>query len=181
MFETVDDWISEFSPAVGGSTGRDPLWYTLRYMSGREKTLLLLLKYVGLPYSHLTYTQRVKRAHPITVAWFPGYMFLNFCQWSDNWAQILRMPGAIEFLGEPSPLPAGVVEDLALRLPQKLARPSKLSCFAPGVRVRVKSDHPLEGHEATVTWADRRSVKVIAMLFNRPTEVKLDASEVETV
>lgn len=188
----VRDWTSDFSPTIIRTSGEPGVehvlnWFTLRYIVGREVGLLRLLRYVAMPHQHLTYYHRISRREAHTRAWFPGYMFLGFDSTYDNWMQVLRMPGAIEFLGEPSPLPAGVVEDLALRLPQKLARPSKLSCFAPGVRVRVKSDprsdypHPLEGHEATVTWADRRSVKVIAMLFNRPTEVKLDASEVETV
>ena len=186
----VRDWTSNFSPAIlprSSDVPRIPQWFILRYITNHQISLLRLLHYVAMPYKHLTYYHRLSRREAYVRAWFPGYMFLEFDVLYDNWGQILRMPGAIEFLGGPSALPSGVVEDLALRLPQKLARPSKLSCYAEGTRVRVKSEpqallpHPLEGHEGTVMWADRRSVKVIAMIFNRPTEVKLSASEVELV
>lgn len=156
---------------------REPLWYVLKYVSGKEKVLTWLLWHIGLPFQHLTYLQKVKRSAPVQRAWLPGYIFLSFDRIRDNWGQVLRMPYALEVLGDPSPLPPGLVDDLVLRLPQRPAKPTAFSCIAPGTRVRFRKGAFAE-HEGPVTWSDRRKVKVMLMLFNRPEELLADVSDV---
>ena len=173
-------FIDDFTPAISQSPNRTPEWFILRYVSGKERGLIRLLEYVDMPYLHLTYLQRVRRSKPINRAWLPGYFFLEFDRIRDNWGQILRMPYALEVLGAPTPLPPGLIDDLVLRLPARLAKPSALSCVAPGVRIRIKRGS-FQGHEAAVTWSDRHQLKVILMIFNRPTEVTLDFRDIEIV
>ena len=181
--ELVRDYVSDFSPAIL-SPVRDPAWHTLRYITGHDRPLLRLLRHIGLTCQHLCYQQRLSRTRILVERpWFPGYLFISFDVQRDNWGQVLRMPYAVTFLGglgAPAALPHGVIEDLALRLPQRLSRPAQIACVAPGSRVRVRGG-PFEGHEANVTWSDRRSLKVVAMLFNRPTEIALHSGDVEVL
>ena len=159
---------------------RNPEWFVLRYVAGHERLLLNLIRYIRVPYQYLSYKQPVPKSRPIDRAWIPGYLFLEFDRIRDNWGQILRMPYALEVLGAPTPLPPGLIDDLVLRLPARLAKPSALSCVAPGVRIRIKRGS-FQGHEAAVTWSDRHQLKVILMIFNRPTEVTLDFRDIEIV
>ena len=173
-------YVEDFGPAVLASSGREPLWYTLRYVSGKEKVLTWLLGHVALPFRHLVYMQRVKRSAPVERSWLPGYMFLEFDVVRDNWGQVLRMPYALEVLGGPTPLPDGLVDDLVLRLPLRPARPTAFSCVAPGTRVRLRGG-AFAGHEGPVTWSDRRKLKVMLMLFNAPREIQADVTDVEVL
>lgn len=176
----VDDYVEDFVPMVAWAD-REPLWYVLKYVSGKEALVTRLLDYVRLPYRHLVFRQRVKRfKEPVERAWLPGYMFLSFDRVRDNWGQVLRMPYALEVLGDPSPLPPGVVDDLVLRLPLRPTKPSAFSCIAPGTRVRFRRGAFLD-HAGPVTWSERRKVKVMLMLFNMPKEIEVDVSDVEIV
>lgn len=159
---------------------REPEWFVLRYIVGKETILLKLLNYIKVEFHHLVYKQPVARSKPIDRAWLPGYIFLEFDLHRDNWGQILRMPSALEILGGPSPLPLGLIDDLVARLPSKLAKPSALSCIAPGRRVRIRRG-AYQDHEGPVTWSDRRKLKVMLMIFNRPTDVELEFGDVELV
>jgi transcription antitermination factor NusG len=173
-----EPWVRQFSPAIIDNAGRKPEWFVLRYVAGKQRLLLWLLRYIGLAHHHLIYMQRMPRSKPVERAWVPGYLFVQFDPLFDNWGQVARMPYALEVLGDPTPLPTGLIDDLVARLPLHLAKPSALSCVAPGARVRVRSGSFLS-HEATVIWSDRRRLKVLLMLFGRPVEVTLDIRDVE--
>jgi transcription antitermination factor NusG len=41
------------------------------------------------------------------VSWLPGYLFVEFDVVRDDWGQLKRIPGVIEILGAPTPLPEG--------------------------------------------------------------------------
>lgn len=176
-----DPPISDFSPAVMSGASREPLWYVLKYVSGKERMLTWLLDHIRLPYQHLVYKQRVKRfKEPVERCWLPGYMFLHCDIRRDNWGQVLRMPYALEVLGEPSPLAAGLVDDLVLRLPMRPGKPTTFSCIAPGTRVRFRKG-AFADRIGPVTWSERRKLKVLLMIFNRPEEIMSDVSDVEIV
>jgi transcription antitermination factor NusG len=174
-------FVADFVRAIAPGAMREPLWYTVRYVSGKEKIFTWLLDYIALPFQHLTYLQKVKKTkNPVERSWLPGYMFINVDIRRDNWSQILRMPYALEVLGDPTPLPHGVVDDLVLRLPLRPNKPSAFSCVAPGTRVKLRKG-AFAGHEGPVTWSERRKLKVMLMLFNAPREVQADVSDVEVL
>jgi transcription antitermination factor NusG len=173
--------VQEFCPITPYATGRAPEWFVLRYVAGKEGFVSKLLRQVKLQFKYFVYTKRSRRFKPVELCWLPGYMFLNMDVVRDNWGQVLRMPYALEILGGPTPLPSGVIDDLALRLPTSFAKPSALACIAPGTRVRVRNGGAYEGREGPVTWSSRRRVKVMLMIFSCPREFEIDVSDVEIV
>lgn len=181
QYLSPEDVDVEFSCAVSDSELRIPEWFVLRYVAGKERLILELLRQTKLAFHHLEYDIRLPRTKGWTKrAWFPGYVFVEFCKDYDDWGQILRMPYALEVLGRPTPLPSNLIEDLLARLPKRFTRPSVISCVAPGTRVRVKKGS-FEGHEAPVMWSDRRKLKIILMLFASPVEATVDISDVEII
>ncbi len=105
---------------------------------------------------------------------------MNFDVKRDNWQQVLRMPSVLDILGGPDPLPEGMVEDLVGRLPAQVSRSTPVAAIAPGSLVKLQKG-PLEGWECRVTWSDRKSVKVVAIMFGRPTEVQIPVADVRVI
>lgn len=167
----------EFVPAIRAETNRNPYWYVLRFITGKERLLRRLLDQTRLPYHHLTFEHRPRRQRPTERAWLPGHMFVHFDIARDFWQQILHMPAVLEILGDPSPLPDGLMEDLVGRLPNRIAKAAAFSTISPGQTVRIIRG-PVAGFECVVTWSDRRHVKVISMMFGRPTELILKIEDV---
>jgi transcription antitermination factor NusG len=90
-----------------------------------------------------------------------------------------RVPGVIEILKRP--LEAELIDDLVERLPKRVsAIVTECESVPRGSTVRIKTG-TFEGHTASVTWSERRRVKVLMMAFNRPTEVEMRTRDVEIV
>lgn len=136
-----------------------------------------------MPFKHLTFLQKIKHGHGkyIRRDWLPGYLLLEFDVRRDRWQQIIRMPYAIGYLGSPTPVPSEIIDDLIRKCPERLSRPSAISCIAPGTNIKILRG-PFSGHQAVVTWSDRRTLKVPLMLFgSRNVEVTLRSADVEVV
>jgi transcription antitermination factor NusG len=177
-------YVDEFSPLVADVSDRGPKWYTLRFVFLSEIALLRVLDKIKAPYHHFTFLAREPGSkNLVRRSWFPGYLFLGFDLERDRWHQVLRMPGALGFLGvggTPEPLPSGAMEELVARLPGRFAKPAALSCVAPGRRIRIKAG-PLLGYEAVVETSDRDTVRAAMMLFGRPAinvHIRFDQLEV---
>ncbi len=167
----------EFVTAIRPGAEREPEWFVMRFITGKERLLRRLLDQTRLPYHHLTFEHRQRRRPPTERAWLPGHMFIHFDRRRDFWQQILHMPAVLEILGDPSPLPVGMMEDLVGRLPNRVAKASAFSTIPPGQTIRIIRG-PVAGFECVVTWSDRRHVKVISMMFGRPTELILKIEDV---
>lgn len=170
----------EFVNAIRAQADRNPYWYVLRFVTGKERLLRRLLDQTRLPYHHLTFMHPQRRQRPTERAWLPGHMFIHFDVARDFWQQILHMPAVLEILGDPSPLPPGLMEDLVGRLPSRVAKASAFSTIAPGQTVRLIKG-PFTGFECVVTWSDRRHVKVISVMFGRPTELMMKIEDVRVI
>jgi transcription antitermination factor NusG len=145
----------DFAPAIlsgpedlGCGSYREPRWYAVRFGQISEPLVLRLLDLILLPYHIFTYQHQTGRHRTTTRSWLPGYMFVEFDP-SDNWRQLLLIPGVIEVLGSPTPLADGVIEDLLTRLPRRLPKNTAHTVIPVGSAVRVK-DGPFSGVEAKV-------------------------------
>lgn len=182
----IDAGARWFSPAIlsnpvepGCVSYRLPRWYAVRFGKINENLMLRLLNMVDLPYRIFTYQHQVARRRETTRSWLPGYMFVEF-DIHDNWGQLLRIPGVIEILGDPTPLDEGVVEDLVDRLPKKLPKNASGTVIAIGSTVRIL-DGTFRGYEAKVIVSNETYVTVLWMMFGHLREQVLKLSDVEVV
>jgi transcription antitermination factor NusG len=175
-------WDQEFFPCIrANAEGRVPTWYVLRYEYSGERLLRRILDtQIKVPYHIFTYLKRMPRSRPLECPWLPGYMFVEFDCALDSWQQLDRVPHVIGVLGDPSPLPAGEMDNLRTRLPAGFARPTEFSSVAPGQRVRVKAG-VRKGNVYVVLWSDRKHLKIMDFMFNRPQEVLLSTADVEVL
>jgi transcription antitermination factor NusG len=185
------DWQSQFLPAimdsprdVGGCCARRPEWFVLRYVTTAERVLTRLLDFVGQERSVLMYEKRRRRMKPELLHWIPGgYMFLEVDLAHDRWQQVLHMPGAITFLGGPTPLPhegAGSYADLLARCPRELPRPDAFTSLAPGTRIELVAG-PCEGQRGVVTRSTRKDAWFVGFVFGAPREVRVSLSHVRVM
>ncbi len=92
----------------------------------------------------------------------------------------MRVPGMIEVLGAPTPLAAGVVEDLVERLPKRLERNTADAVIPVGSEIRI-TDGMFRGHTGKVTQSRRGGVTVLWMMFGHLREIELRVDDVEVV
>jgi transcription antitermination factor NusG len=149
------------------------------FIHSRARVLEPLLGVINLNYRLFTYEYQRPPSPPTIRSWLPGYFFIEFDMLHDAWGQLNRIPGVIEI--PKRPLEAELIEDLVQRLPRRVSLASNECESIPrGSQVRVKSG-TFAGHTASVTWSERKRVKILMMAFNRPTEVGMRTGDVEIV
>jgi transcription antitermination factor NusG len=145
--------------------------YALRYHINVEASLLRVLRRRQVGYILLTFRRRLpKRKHTIvTRRWFPGYLFVRFDVFRDPWQRMIReAPGAIEVLGEPTPIPADIIRDLELRCPDTLLVNDEHTVVPAGSEVEI-TDGAFRGMTGVVAASKGDVVWVELIAFNRPT------------
>ncbi len=168
----------DFFSALSCAEERNAAWYAVRFARAQARIIFRLMDVVGLEYHHLTYEHRRPRKPPTVRSWFPGYFFTRFDIERDRWHQMLGMPGVIEILGDPSPLPQGCVEDIVSRCPRRLPRNTALCSVPAGTRVRVKEAGELDG---VVVRSDYRDAWLMVMMFGAPREMRVSLGRLEMV
>src|SRR4051812_27556789 len=121
--------MNDFVPAVTEPPEvRDVRPHVLRYRLAAEQAVTRLFEHINIEFKVLAFTRTLSRKHGRAQErrlWFGGYGFALFCAANDNWAQALRGPGVLGFLGtatgQPIPLPLGEYEDLLARCPEQIA------------------------------------------------------------
>lgn len=176
-----------FSPAISPPTDevgcvsyRRPRWYAVRFGQINEALIVRLLNLVGLPYKIFTYQHQVGRRRATTRSWLPGYMFVEFDVLLDEWRQILRIPGIIEVLGDPTPLDYGKIEELIERLPSRLPKNDPGADILIGSTVRILNG-VFRDHVAKVCESGPNSVKLVWMMFERVITATLRPKDVVVV
>lgn len=177
-------------------------WYVLRVASNKEDQVREALERkvkieqledrVGRV---LVPTQREKRVRGGTSRvyhrkLYPGYVFVEMATDSDGripenvWFVIKETTGVGDFIGsggKPSPMPMGDVEKMlaATIKPEESPALANLA-FKQGDKVKV-TEGPFENFEGTVDEINTQkgTVRVIVMIFGRPTPIEIEYWQVE--
>jgi transcription antitermination factor NusG len=92
---------------------------------------------VDLPFHVFSNRYRNAQQRETIRSWLPGYLFVEFDVARDDWGQLKRIPGVIEILGAPTPLPEGQLEELISRLPTHLERTADDAVIPVGAEVWI--------------------------------------------
>ncbi len=177
-------------------------WYVLRVASNKEdqvrEALERKVKIEALEQRVgrvLVPTQREKRVRGGTSRvyhrkLYPGYVFVEMATDSDGripenvWFVIKETTGVGDFIGsggKPSPMPMGDVETMlaATIKPEESPALANLA-FKQGDKVKV-TEGPFENFEGTVDEINTQkgTVRVIVMIFGRPTPIEIEYWQVE--
>jgi transcriptional antiterminator NusG len=176
-------------------------WYVLRVASNKEdqvrEALERKVKIEQLEQRVgriLVPTQREKRVRGGTSRvyhrkLYPGYVFVEMATDSDGripenvWFVIKETTGVGDFIGsggKPSPMPLPDVEKMLAATIRPEEQPGLALAFKKGDRVKV-TEGPFENFEGTVDEisAQKGTVRVIVMIFGRPTPIEIEYWQVE--
>ena len=162
-----------------------PCWFAVHTHAHREEIAAAHLERQGyrvfLPrYGKLW--RHARRTQHVTRPLFPRYLFVALDRAVDGWRAIRSTVGVADIVrhgNHPSPVPAGVVEDLIRRRDENgLISLPKLPPMRPGAPVRL-----LDGAFASLTglydgMADSDRVVVLLELLGRKVRVMLPAEGV---
>lgn len=175
------------------------VWYVLKVQSGREDTIRDALerrvkiqgldRYFGrivVPTEKITEIRNNKK-RTVERKSYPGYIMVEMELNENTWFAVRETPGVGDFVGAhgtPTKMTAAEVQQM-LR-PEEAAKsgePPKVKIDVErGDRVKIK-DGPFENFEGTVEEVieARGLVKVMLIIFNRPTPVDLEYWQVERI
>lgn len=179
-------------------------WYVLRVASNKEDQVRdALERKVKIEQLEvrvgrvLVPTQREKRVRGGTSRvyhrkLYPGYVFVEMATDDDGripenvWFVIKETTGVGDFIGsggKPSPMPLTDVEKMLAAAIRPEEGPALANlAFKKGDRVKV-TEGPFENFEGTVDEinAQKGTVRVIVMIFGRPTPIEIEYWQVEQI
>jgi transcriptional antiterminator NusG len=178
------DWQSDFLPSIR-SADRKPETYVVRYAWSVEGAFFRVLRMTGIEYHNFTFEQlpvdkTIKK--PIVRSWFPGYVFVSLDIDEDFWQQIYQMPGFLEILGRPSPLPSDEIERLGGLLSGRIAKVNPGRKFNPGDDVKICRG-PFTSFPGIIKSlsTNGKMATIVAMIFGRPTNVDISIADIEKI
>lgn len=177
----------------------DLVWYVLKVQSSREDRIRDALerrvkiqgleRYFGrivVPTEKITEIRNNKK-RIVERKSYPGYIMVQMELNEKTWFTVRETPGVGDFVGAHGTPTKMTAEEVAKMLNQE---EEKTTAEAPKVRIdvergdRVKiKDGPFENFEGTVEEVveQRGLVKVMLIIFNRPTPVDLEHWQVERI
>lgn len=201
----IDDEVDEDEDEnEGDEPAPELVWYVLKVQSAREdriaEALQRRVKIEGLerffgedaegkprvvvPKEKITEIRNNKK-RIVERTTYPGYIMVQMELNEKTWFVVRETPGVGDFVGAqgtPNPMPeADVDRMLNQEKEQEAAEPPKVRIDVErGDRVKIK-DGPFENFEGTVEEVieGRGLVKVMLIIFNRPTPVDLEYWQVE--
>jgi transcriptional antiterminator NusG len=193
------------TPTPSGDPDEEPepepelVWYVLKVQSGREDTIREALerrvkiqglgKYFGrivVPKEKITEIRNNKK-RVVERKSYPGYIMVEMELNERTWFLVRETPGVGDFVGAHGTPTKMSGDEVNQMLGQETAKAEET---APRVRIdvergdRVKiKDGPFENFEGTVEEVieQRGLVKVMLIIFNRPTPVDLEYWQVERI
>jgi transcriptional antiterminator NusG len=172
------------------------VWYVLKVQSSREDTIRDALerrvkihgldKYFGrivVPTEKITEIRNNKK-RVVERKSYPGYIMVEMELNEKTWFVVRETPGVGDFVGahgQPSAMREDEVNKMLGRETAKDEKPAPVRIDVErGDRVKIK-DGPFENFEGTVEEVieQRGLVKVMLIIFNRPTPVDLEYWQVE--
>jgi transcriptional antiterminator NusG len=174
-------------------------WFVLKVQSSREDTILKALerrvKVEGLDRyfrqivvpTEKTTEIRNNRKRDVERKTYPGYIMVNMELNDKTWFLVRDTPGVGDFVGaygSPSRMSDQEVKQMLGQVtPVKAEETAKVRIdLERGDRVKIK-DGPFENFEGTVEEVveGRGMIKVMLIIFNRPTPVDLEYWQVEKI
>jgi len=197
-----DDPLPPDAPAVLDQEDDEPppqlVWYVLKVQSSREDTIRDALErrvkiqglqaYFGrivVPTEKITEIRNNKK-RVVERKTYPGYIMVEMELNEKTWFTVRETPGVGDFVGAHGTPTKMTETEVNQMLGQETAKAEE----APKVRIdvergdRVKiKDGPFENFEGTVEEVieQRGLVKVMLIIFNRPTPVDLEYWQVERI
>jgi transcription termination/antitermination protein NusG len=190
-------------PAVSADDDDEPapdlVWYVLKVQSSREDTIREALqrrvKIQGLqrffgqivvPTEKITEIRNNKK-RIVERKTYPGYIMIQMELNEKTWFLVRETPGVGDFVGAhgtPSKMPDSEVNQMLHQEEEKTTAetPKVRIDVERGDRVKIK-DGPFENFEGTVEEVieGRGLVKVMLIIFNRPTPVDLEYWQLERI
>jgi transcriptional antiterminator NusG len=176
----------------------DLVWYVLKVQSGREDTIRDALerrvKIQGLqrffgrivvPTEKITEIRNNKK-RVVERKSYPGYIMVEMELNEKTWFTVRETPGVGDFVGAhgtPTKMTEAEVNKMLGQETAKDEKPPQLRIdFERGDRVKIK-EGPFENFEGSVEEVNeiRGLVKVMLIIFNRPTPVDLEYWQVERI
>jgi transcriptional antiterminator NusG len=174
------------------------VWYVLKVQSGREDTIRDALerrvKIQGLqrffgrivvPTEKITEIRNNKK-RVVERKSYPGYIMIEMELNEKTWFTVRETPGVGDFVGAhgtPTKMTEAEVNKMLGQETAKDEKPPQLRIdFERGDRVKIK-EGPFENFEGSVEEVNeiRGLVKVMLIIFNRPTPVDLEYWQVERI
>jgi transcriptional antiterminator NusG len=174
------------------------VWYVLKVQSGREDTIRDALerrvkiqglqRYFGrivVPTEKITEIRNNKKK-VVERKSYPGYIMAEMELNEKTWFLVRETPGVGDFVGAhgtPTKMTADEVNKMLGQETAKTEKPAPIKYdFERGDRVKIK-DGPFENFEGSVedVIEQRGVVKVMLIIFNRPTPVELEYWQVERI
>jgi transcriptional antiterminator NusG len=174
------------------------VWYVLKVQSGREDTIRDALerrvkiqglqRYFGrivVPTEKITEIRNNKK-RIVERKSYPGYIMVEMELNEKTWFTVRETPGVGDFVGAhgtPTKMTEAEVNKMLGQETAKDEKPPQLRIdFERGDRVKIK-EGPFENFEGTVEEVNeiRGLVKVMLIIFNRPTPVDLEYWQVERI
>ena len=189
-------------PAPPGGDDDDPpiqlVWYVLKVQSSREDTIRDALerrvkiqglqRYFGrivVPTEKIIELRNNKK-RTVERKTYPGYIMVEMELNEKTWFTVRETPGVGDFVGAhgtPSKMSNDEVEKMLGQQTAKDEKPTAIKINVErGDRVKIK-EGPFENFEGTVEEVieARGLVKVMLIIFNRPTPVDLEYWQVERI
>lgn len=166
------------------SCGRSPRWFVVASLPGHAIAAEAALSGDGWRVYHPLHLARTA-GHPSRItSLFPGYLFTFLDPADCDWPRICRTRFVRALLGtpgRPSPVPAGVVEQLQARTSDRRIVDDPLSPQAwqnipPGARVSVV-DGPLAGLAGVTRLSTQDRCRVLLSLLGRDVEMDIPAQD----
>ncbi len=174
------------------------VWYVLKVQSGREDTIRDALerrvkiqgldRYFGrivVPTEKITEIRNNKK-RIVERKSYPGYIMVEMELNEKTWFVVRETPGVGDFVGahgQPTKMTEDEVNKMLGQETAKDEKPAPVRIQVErGDRVKIK-DGPFENFEGTVEEVieQRGLVKVMLIIFNRPTPVDLEYWQVERI
>jgi transcriptional antiterminator NusG len=185
-------------PVVDDEPPPELVWYVLKVQSGREDTIRDALerrvkiqglqRYFGrivVPTEKITEIRNNKK-RVVERKSYPGYIMVEMELNEKTWFTVRETPGVGDFVGAhgtPTKMTEAEVNKMLGQETAKDEKPPQLRIdFERGDRVKIK-EGPFENFEGTVEEVNeiRGLVKVMLIIFNRPTPVDLEYWQVERI
>lgn len=174
------------------------VWYVLKVQSGREDTIRDALerrvkiqglqRYFGrivVPTEKITEIRNNKK-RVVERKSYPGYIMAEMELNEKTWFLVRETPGVGDFVGAHGTPTKMTNDEVNKMLGQETAKTEKAATikydYERGDRVKIK-DGPFENFEGSVedVIEQRGVVKVMLIIFNRPTPVELEYWQVERI
>ena len=174
------------------------VWYVLKVQSGREDTIRDALerrvkiqglsRYFGrivVPTEKITEIRNNKK-RVVERKTYPGYIMVEMELNEKTWFTVRETPGVGDFVGAhgtPTKMSNDEVEKMLCQQTAKDEKPTQVKINVErGYRVKIK-EGPFENFEGTIEEVieARGLVKVMLIIFNRPTPVDLEHWQVERI